>query len=289
MVMKVKELSDALPQIGDKAELISGLVQKRRQLDYAFREDTIVLEKKYHDKNALLYEERRQLVKDIPNFWRIVLSNNPLIGSLLTPSDKEILSFLVDVRLSYSDSSPSYELQFEFSSNPYFDNATLVKKIILSNNETLEQGNFAFENSEGCQIHWKDDKNACIRKTTKTQRNKKTGAVRETAVDTPVPSFFHFFGDAKYIMPDELNEDVEDFEDSVEAEMEIADAFKTSLIPDALDWFMNEKDDFSDEDYDEDDEDDINDFEEGENDEVKDRGQLPTKTRNPQETQCKQQ
>lgn len=242
--MDLTELKKNLPEAVESQILtqFKELNERRRALEFEFREETSKLEKKYHALNKPLYEQRKELIKSLPNFWRTVLLNHPVLENIISEDDKKALDFLNNIELNYDSETPSFKLTFEFSENPFFENKSLVKEFTIVNPKDPQYSDFIFECSQGTKIDWKAGNNICFQKSVKTQRNKKTGNIRKQEVEVPKPSFFHFFGDVKYILSDETEEDASQFEDNIEAEMELAEIFKSTLIPDAQMWYLNEND-----------------------------------------------
>ena len=250
--MDLSEIKKSLPDVKSSEKLLQlkELSDKRRSMDYNYREELSQLERKYHSLNKSIYDERKNLIRDVPCFWRTVFLNHPVLENIISEDDKLVLEHLVHVELVYGDQSPSFKLAFEFSENSYFENKVLTKDFTIINPNEPQYNDFIFENSQGTKIDWKNGVNICFMKSVKTQRNKKTGAIRKQEVEVPKASFFHFFGDVKYILSDETEEDSSEFEDNIEAEMEIAEIFKSTIIPDAHMWFFNEVNDDEGEDED---------------------------------------
>lgn len=241
--MELKELKEDLPEAeSNLLNQFKELNEQRRLLEYEYREEINQLEKKYHNLNKPLYEKRKIIAKHISCFWRTVLLNHPVLENIISESDKKALEYLDHIELNYDTDSPSFKLTFDFLENPYFENKTLTKEFTVLNPKDPQYSDLIFEHSQGTEIQWKSGNNFCFQKSIKTQRNKKTGNIRKQEVEVPTPSFFHFFGDVKYILSDETEEDASQFEDNIEAEMELAEIFKSTLIPDAHMWFLNEND-----------------------------------------------
>jgi nucleosome assembly protein 1-like 1 len=238
--MELKELENALPCNEDCNNLLKEIKLKKQKNDHSYREELCLLERKYDQINQLLYEERAKIVNTIPNFWRTVLLNHPVFENIISDQDKEALSYLRNLFVKYDESSPSFTLGFEFSDNQFFSNKILEKEFRLLNSSDTESPDIIFEDSKGTEILWKDGNNLCFSNTLKTQRNKKTGLIRKQEICSPKPSFFHFFGDIKYITSEDNDQEISEFEDNIEAEMELAEIIKSSIFPDAHIWFLNE-------------------------------------------------
>jgi hypothetical protein len=238
--MELKELENVLDNHYNYGDLLKEIKMKKQKNDHAYREELCMLERKYDQINRSLYDERSKIANDIPNFWRTVLLNHPVFEKIISDQDKEALSYMKNMCVKYHETSPSFTLEFEFSDNPFFANKVLEKEFRLLNSADPDAPDIVFEDSKGTEISWKDGFNLCFSNTLKTQRNKKTGLVRKQEICSPKPSFFHFFGDIKYITSEDNDQEISEFEDNIEAEMELAEIIKSSIFPDAHIWFLNE-------------------------------------------------
>ncbi len=137
-----------------------------------------------------------------------------------------------------------------FSPNEYFDNETLTVKLIYLNDELVK--------SEGTEIKWK--KNPTLKKTTKNQKNKRTGQTRSIVKEQQLRSFFELFND---FVADQ-DEEKDDQNDEEEPPMDLYTAEETvneisESLPYALEYYLdvNKEDDdaIEEEDEEEDDED----------------------------------
>ena len=113
-------------------------------------------------------------VSGIPEFWLTALRNHVGINDLITDRDAEALKHLVDIRISYLDSTdakPGFKLTFVFTPNEYFDNDVL-EKTYLYQEEVGYSGDFVYDKAIGTEIKWKDDKDLTKELEIKKQRNK---------------------------------------------------------------------------------------------------------------------
>lgn len=128
----------------------------------------------------------------------------------------------------------------------------LSTKLIYVNDELVK--------SEGTEIKWKN--NPTIKKTTKTQKNKRTGQTRSIVKEQQLRSFFEIFND--YVLD---QEDDKEEQDGEEPPMDLYTAEETineisESLPYALEYFLdikNEDDDAIDEEDEEDEEDENDD------------------------------
>lgn len=126
----------------------------------------------------------------------------------------------------------------------------LTTKLINVNDELVK--------SEGTEIKWKH--NPTIKKTTKTQKNKRTGQTRSIVKEQQLRSFFEIFND--YVLD---QEDEKEEQDGEEPPMDLYTAEETvneisESLPYALEYFLDinleNADAIEEEDEEEDEEDD---------------------------------
>ena len=87
-----------------------------------------------------------------------------------------------------TEDKDDFTLKFSFAPNEYFTNEVLSKEINFNDKNEPKK-------SKGSVIDWKDGKNITVKKVTKKQKNKKTGATRAVTKDVEAESFFNFFKD----------------------------------------------------------------------------------------------
>lgn len=108
----------------------------------------------------------------IPEFWLTALRNHVGMSELITDRDAEALKHLTDVRVSYlSGQQLGFTIHFYFASNDYFTDKELTKTYIYKD-ELGHEGDFVYERAEGCEIHWREDKDLTKSFEIKKQRNK---------------------------------------------------------------------------------------------------------------------
>lgn len=123
--------------------------------------------------------EGLEMQKGIPLFWLTVLKNVHELGSMIHEDDEKVLKSLKDIR-TFSKPSPdlSFQLEFHFEPNDFFQNSVLTKTYLMKCCPDEDEP-FSFEGPEiykavGCEIMWNAGKNI-------VEANKDTG------------SFFSFF------------------------------------------------------------------------------------------------
>ncbi|PJF18843.1 hypothetical protein PSACC_01346 [Paramicrosporidium saccamoebae] len=235
-------LSDLPLSIRKRVYALEHLHSKRSGIANAFREELLELERKYLAKYVPLNEERYMLVNGkreptaeelanftesgveelgesskpvsdktgIPNFWLTALQTHPNINALITEVDSEVLSSLLDIRVSYLPGKPGFKIDFEFAPNDFFSNTLLSKEYHLANPDENEgdYDDFVYDHAVGTEINWKGDKNLCFKTIVRTQRHRTNNSTRTVKREEPQSSFFHFF------IPPVLPENADDEEDS---------------------------------------------------------------------------
>lgn len=173
--------------------------------------------------------------KGIPNFWLTVLKNVGEISSMIQEQDEEVLKYLTDLR-AFSMPAPnlSFQLEFHFAANPFFQNSVLTKTYLMKCTPD-EEDPFGFEGPEiyksiGCEIMWIAGKQI-------TEIKKGNSATRIFSTD----SFFNFFSPPELIMND--SEDNEKIEAYLENDFEIGHYLKERVVPRAVLYYTGEIDD----------------------------------------------
>lgn len=204
--------------------------------------------------------------KGVDGFWLQAMQNMRICAGVIEKDDEPALKALQDVVLEYLDDFAGFRLVFKFAPNDYFEDATLTKTVHIEHmmgSDVIGQEP-SVDKLEGCEIHWKADKNLTVKteKVTTRKKGKKVTTVKEV----PQESFFRFFETV------DLDEEVEDNEEMYEKQMqmqmeaEMCFAIRNKLVPRAAEWFTGEAvDDDSDDEYD--DEDDEDDYDEEDDEE----------------------
>lgn len=170
----------------------------------------------------------------IPSFWLVVLKNVGEISSMIYEHDEEALRYLVDIR-AFSMPSPnlSFQLEFHFAPNPFFQNSVLTKTYLMKCTPD-EEDPFNFEGPEiyktiGCEIMW----NAGKKITEMAVRND-----NEPPQIFKADSFFNFFSPPELIMGEmEYNERVEAY---LENDFEVGHYLKERVVPRAVLYYTGE-------------------------------------------------
>lgn len=232
------------------------LYENRRQIISGEVEVPDVKEEGEEEPAAAAEDEEQP--KGVPEFWSTVLSVHPAINEYITEDDVPALSKLTDISCALAEDYTSFTLTFHFAENEYFSNATLTKKYEVMP-DLLDDQSPTLKGTEGCEIQWKAGKNLCEEETTKKQRAKSgrnKGQVRTITVKKPKRSFFHFFSPiTNQVGGDNEDEDEEEegkgqegpvdkdgnpVKIDPESDYDIGHVIRTSLIPQAIDWFTGE-------------------------------------------------
>lgn len=175
--------------------------------------------------------------KGIPNFWLTVLKNVGEVSSMIQEQDEDVLKYLTDIR-AFSMPAPnlSFQLEFHFAANPYFQNSVLTKTYLMKCTPD-EEDPFGFEGPEiyksiGCEIMWNSGK-----KISDIPIMKGNSTTRIFAAD----SFFNFFSPPELIMNE--SEDNEKIEAYLENDFEIGHYLKERVVPRAVLYYTGEIDD----------------------------------------------
>ncbi|KAG5638821.1 hypothetical protein H0H81_009794 [Sphagnurus paluster] len=257
--------------------IIAGTLQPKPIELYAGAEE---IEKEDEDYKPPLLDP--SATSPIPDFWQTAICNHFQLSNLVTEKDIPALKSLMDVRfifLSQTDPTPHFKLEFRFSTNDFFSNRVLEKTYYYKESE---YGGFEPNYSVGTDIKWKRGK-------------KLTGGIEN---DNEESSFFDFFTppvppessdddedvseeeddendpdeDQDSDDDEELEDDSDDesgfgtYEEALEDDFEMGEVFKDELVPDAIEWFMQEKEESSSEDSDWESNDNDNDDEDDDDD-----------------------
>uniref|UniRef100_A0A7S4W3L7 Nucleosome assembly protein n=1 Tax=Ditylum brightwellii TaxID=49249 RepID=A0A7S4W3L7_9STRA len=187
-------------------------------------------------------EEDEDEVKGIPQFWVCAMGHMEAVAELITQSDVDCLEHLRNVTCDDDDDGCGFTISFHFGPNPYFTNTVLTKKYQIPN--LLLEDEPILKNVEGCTIDWKAGTSLTYREVTKKQRSKsgrKAGQIRTITKRERTDSFFHFFTPPKMPSMETMDEEEADaIEDAFDHDYDVAQAFRSHIIPKAVLWFTGE-------------------------------------------------
>lgn len=264
-----EEDEDGLPQyMQERVEKLKALHQEREQAMKEYLAERAKLEAKYQAMFQPLYQKRADVVlgklddeiaknktsaksgettveeameKGIPQFWVLVLAHMGVIADLLTEDDIGCLESLEDIKCVDHDNGEGFTLSFYFSENEYFENSVLTKKYDIPNLLTGDEP--ILKHVEGCEIKWKTGKALTYTEKTQKQRGKgkNSGQVRSVVKKEKQDSFFHFFSPPELPSLDTMNEEeAARLESEYDADYDIAQAFRTKIVPNAVLWYLGE-------------------------------------------------
>jgi len=217
-----KEKSD---EVGDRVMADEGVVEAVSDDD----ED--------EDTDALFKPD----AKGVPAFWSVAISHIDVVAGMMSPEDIESLDYLTDITNKDCADGTGFELTFHFSEdNPFFTNRTLTKRYEVPNLFTEDEP--ILQNVDGTAINWKPGMSLTHREVQQKQRKKSTGEIRTVTKNVRKESFYHFFDPPK--LPD-INDvvdeaEVNEVESSFEQDYDVAQAFRSHVIPKAVLWFTGE-------------------------------------------------
>ncbi|MCL7034049.1 hypothetical protein MKW94_009731, partial [Papaver nudicaule] len=212
-IEKLQEIQDELEKVNEEAS-----------------DEVLVVEQKYTLIRRPVYDKRNEIIKSIPDFWLTAFLSHPALGDLLNEDDQKIFKYLKSMDVEdCKDVKSGYSITFNFNENPYFENASLVKSFLFSDEGTTK--------ISGTKINWKEGMD--IISNGVNHENEKKGNKRSHEEE----SFFTWFSD------DQDKNLLEALHD------EVAEVIKEDLWPNPLKYFNNEADeDFDDEEGEEGDE-----------------------------------
>ena len=178
----------------------------------------------------------------IPSFWLTALKNNEVTEGMITERDIPALECLTNVTASYIDKKHTrkgFELQFHFSENEYFTNTVLTKQYLNEDDPMSEDPDV--DQIKGCEIDWKSpEKKLTVMMKTKKQRHKGGKGFRTVQREEKCPSFFNFFA-FNSIDPEadieELEDELEDYDEQLEMDFEVGSTFFSRLVPHAVQYY----------------------------------------------------
>jgi nucleosome assembly protein 1-like 1 len=219
--------------------LIKPLYEKRAEVIRGEHDESIAHATPAEIQNSQTDEEN---VTGIPQFWACAMTHMETIGELITEEDVDCLEHLQDIQCEDDEDGKGFTLRFFFAENEYFTNTVLTKSYQVPN--LLVSDEPMIKNVEGTKIDWKPDKCLTHKKITKKQRGKgrHAGQVRTIVQQEEKESFFNWFSapELPSLNPDvdEMDEEeIERLEELFESDYDVAQAFRSNVIPKAVGWF----------------------------------------------------
>lgn len=185
-------------------------------------------------------ESNANVVQGIPQFWVASMMHMDVISELVSEDDVDCLEHLMDVSCNLASNGQGFTLSFQFAPNEYFSNSVLTKAYEVPNLLTSDEP--LLKNVTGTVIDWKAGKSLTHRHVTKKQRRKGTGQVRTVTKEEAKESFFNWFTPPTITDMEMMDEDeAERLEELFENDFEVAQAFRSDIIPKAVLWFTGQK------------------------------------------------
>lgn len=184
----------------------------------------------------------------IPEFWLTILKNHPELSETISIEDEKVLRHLINIDYRHFENELGYSIDFTFSPNDFFTNQILSKQYYFTLSSDF--GELVLDHCEGTVIDWKVGKNVTVCVEEKKQVNKVTQETRVVSKETAVDSFFKIFSSIEIPDTDELTiEEETAIKSAMEADYELGEEFKISIIPHAVDWFTGKALEMDGEDY----------------------------------------
>ena len=248
-----------------RVDKLKQIHQEREALMKEYLEERASLEAKYEQLSQSFFEQRKQVIegsmdeeiaqgessstdengeeKDagIPQFWACAIHQMPVTQGLVEESDLECLAGIKDIRCVSHANGEGFKLEFEFGPNDFFENEVLTKTYDVPNLLLADEP--ILKNVEGCEIQWKPGKCLTSKKIQKVQRGtgKNAGQTRTVTKTVRQESFFHFFTPPK--MPSleaASEEEVMNLEQAFDEDYDVAQAFRSHIVPKAVMWFAGD-------------------------------------------------
>jgi nucleosome assembly protein 1-like 1 len=223
------------------AALMEPLYEQRKRIVNGEKDDEIEQANKETRKEQPIEEDR---VKGIPQFWVSAMTNNETIAEIMSEDDFDCLESLIDIKCENYEDGKGFKLHFYFAENEYFENTILSKSYDVPN--LLVSDEPMLKSVKGTMIKWKPDRCLTYEMVKKKQRGKgkNAGHVRTVEKKEELESFFKWFEPPA--MPESFDamseQEAENIEEVFDADYEVAQAFRSRLIPGAVQFFTGEID-----------------------------------------------
>ncbi|KAI3897725.1 hypothetical protein MKW92_043852 [Papaver armeniacum] len=188
-IHKGREVEDKLIEIANKARLEKLKLKEECKKKAREHEKMFAVKRKYNDKRKLLYDQRKELIESIPDFWPTAILNCSGLQKFLSKHDKEIIKFINSVVVE--DGAITF---FFDEKNPYFKNTCLTA--IYSRTDK------GIVHNKGTKILWKKDAGS-----TTGSENQIPGSF-QSLKDIKIKSFFTRFFEPKRKTPQKPYDEV---------------------------------------------------------------------------------
>lgn len=253
---------------------LQSLDEEREKIMKEYMVERAALEQKYASRFQPLYETRAKVIKGdmdedianedqvdaavdeqeegndqapekkeagIPQFWIVAMTQMETIAELISEEDVDCLDRLQNITCQDNEEGTAFSLSFHFAPNDYFYDSVLTKRYSVPN--LLASDEPLLKHVSGCKIQWKEGMCLTSRKVTKKQRGKgkNEGQVRTVVKTEEKESFFQWFDPPQMPSMEEMDEEeAQRLEEIFDADYEVAQAFRTQVVPRAVMWFSGE-------------------------------------------------
>lgn len=211
----------AVETIEDDEEKINTLIDEQS-------EAIIKLEQEYVAKLTPIYAKRSEDIKKIPGFWTQAFMNHPILAQLVDEQDTEVFKSLKEIRVDLVNKDVdtgsegnvkvktlNYAVHFTFGENDYFEDKEIVKSF-------YQLGDVIVSHTSPRKISWKEGKNL-IELTATEPDTKASGDDDDEFAEVNATTFFTWFEDHDDAEHDEIGEHI-----------------REDLWAHALNYFLNE-------------------------------------------------
>ncbi|OAY47633.1 NAP1-related protein 2 [Manihot esculenta] len=197
-IEKLQEVQDDLEKINEEAS-----------------DKVLEVEQKYNEIRKPVYDNRNEIIKNIPDFWLTAFLSHPVLHTVLNEEDQKIFKYISSLEVEdFKDVKSGYSITFNFQPNPYFEETKLTKTFTFLDEGTTE--------ITATPIKWKQGMGMPNGVTHEKKGNKRP------FIDE---GFFGWFSSSAQ------KESLENYQD------EIAEVIKEDLWPNPLAYFNTDPDD----------------------------------------------
>ena len=256
------------PYMKLRVEELKDIHNEREELMKEYLAERATMEAKYQQLSQPLYERRKDVIlgkmdeqissvneaeefavnadtdyieKGIPQFWACAIHQMPVTEGIVSEKDIECLGYLEDVKCTNYENGEGFRLEFHFAPNDYFENSVLTKSYDVPNLLLADEP--ILKNVQGCEVEWKTNQSLTHIEITKQQRGKgkNSGQVRTVTKKERCDSFFHFFTPPEMPSLDTMDEEKAlRLEAEFDRDYDVAQAFRSHIIPKAIMWFSGD-------------------------------------------------
>lgn len=186
----------------------------------------------------------------VPQFWVVAMGHMEAVAELVTEQDVDCLEHLINVTCDDFPDGRGFTLRFYFEPNEYFTDEVLTKTYEIPN--LLLDDEPILKNVTGCVIHWKHPEGthggpgSClthtqVQKRQRSRKGKNAGQIRTVTKNERTESFFHFFNPPKMPLMEDMDEaEADAIEEAFDHDYDVAQAFRSHLVPKGVLWFTGE-------------------------------------------------